>query len=128
MDWKHERVIRRVLRDLARQRVVSVLQPGDVLLVERALPMNDDTAPALRTCHLRGWVEPIGPDAIPHGSANGLLTGADPLFDRTEVLWRLTDSGWNVIHDTHSWIVATFMVSFAALVASCIGIWMTLIH
>ena len=83
---------------------------------------DDDIDAALRTCHLRGWVEPVSDDAIPTGLAENLQTGRGPLFDKTQLIYRLTDSGWNVIHDNHSWVVATFIVAAAALIASILRV------
>jgi hypothetical protein len=122
MGWQRERFIRHVLRGLARQRVVKILQPGNVWLVERALTVDDDTAAALRTCALRGWVEQVTNSAIPMGQAENLLNRGELVIDRADVIYRLTDSGWNVIHGNHSWVIATFIVAAAALVASIVSV------
>ena len=126
LGWRRERFIRRVLRRLARQRVAALLQPGNIWLVEQAIEVDDETSAALRTCFLRGWVEPISDSAIPTGDARNLIHNTAPLFDRAPVVYRLTDSGWSVIHDSHSWVVGTFVVSVAALVASIIGVMIVL--
>jgi hypothetical protein len=65
-DFRREAIIRRVLRRLSRQRVALVLQPGNVWVVEKAVEDNAETDTALKTCFLRGWVEPLE-RAIPQG-------------------------------------------------------------
>ena len=47
LSFQRERAIRRILRKLAKQRVVTVLQPGDVWVVEGAVEDNDETKAAL---------------------------------------------------------------------------------
>ena len=120
--FKRERRIRRVLRSLAGQRVVAVLQPGSVWLIENApdLPGKEE---AITTCLMRGWVEVLQ-DAVPKGQL-----GADGLPDRNEpfkghgTIYRITDSGWAVINRTHTWVMATFAVSLLALVAVVLQMW-----
>jgi len=83
-----EQFILSVLRKLARQRVALILQPGNVWVIEKAIQRNDDVDEALRTCHLRGWVEPIenaipkirlGPDGLlPPGPENARGTFSIP--------------------------------------------------
>jgi len=107
--WKREREIRKVLRELERQRVCGFLQ-GDLWLVEHPIPTDND---ALNTCRLRGWVEPMpGHKGIEKGNPS----------EARLPLYRLTDSGWNAIQSTHEWVVRTFIVAFATLVATVIGI------
>ena len=119
---KRERRVRRVLRSLAGQRVVAVLQPGNVWLIENApeLPGKEE---AITTCLMRGWVEVLQ-DAVPKGQL-----GPDGLPDRNEpfkehgTIYRITDSGWAVINRTHTWVMATFAVSLLALVAVVLQMW-----
>jgi hypothetical protein len=66
-DWRREWRVRGTLRALARQRVALILQPGNVWVIEKAVSDQDDTASALRTCFMRGWVESLA-DAVPIGS------------------------------------------------------------
>lgn len=125
-SWRRERVIRRVLRGIARQRVLRVMQPGNAWLVERALTVDEEVEGALRTCFLRGWVEPISNDPIPHGDAFRVGAATGPLFDGARVIYRLTDSGWNVINNVQAWVVATFVISVASLFASVVGVVVTM--
>lgn len=117
-EWRRERHIRRTLRALARQRVAMVLQPGNVFVVERAAPDDEDTLAAIRTCHMRGWVEPMFDGAIPHGRVPP--PGTPPAFDRSQPVYRLTDSGWAVIHRSHE-------VALLALVIALVGVIISLV-
>jgi hypothetical protein len=128
IDWKRERFIRKVLTRISRQRVAIILQPGNVWAVERAVSEDQpNVAEALRTCHMRGWVEPLS-DAIPKANftPKGNLTesleikGSSPIY-------RLTEGGWNVIKRTHGWIILTFIIAAATLFATLIGIYVTVL-
>src|SRR3990172_10363930 len=116
--WMRERKIRSVLRRLARQRVVGVFQPGNIWVIELSPVVDEEVEAALRTCQLRGWVE-ILEKAMPKGrlTPNGKLPPGK-LFDGVEPVYRLTESGWNVINRTHTWIVVTCVVAVATLIAT----------
>lgn len=120
MDWSRERAIRKTLRKLSRQRVALILQPGDVWVVENAIGHDDDTEAALRTCHLRGWVEPVA-DAVPMGdlTPEGQLP---PGSLTTRPCYRLTEGGWAALNRAHSWVVAGCLVAVTALIASIVSI------
>ena len=122
-DWARERFIRKVLKRLAGQRVGLILQPGNIWVVEKAVTDDDKVAEALRTCHMRGWVEPIT-NSIPQGelTPDGQLPNGE-LFSGRGPVYRLTEAGWNVIHRTHEWVVLTFVVASIALFATIVGIW-----
>lgn len=66
LDIKREWKIRRALHLLSKQRVVLVLQPGNVWVIEKAVQDNEDTDAALKTCYMRGWVEPLE-NSVPKG-------------------------------------------------------------
>ncbi|MDO8432406.1 MAG: hypothetical protein Q7S58_08370 [Candidatus Binatus sp.] len=121
--WRDEREIKKVLRRLSRQRVRMILQPGNAWFVERAVMSDESAQTALRTCHLRGWAEPIDHRAIPNMevSDEGDLP-TNPIS--INPVYRLTDSGWNAIHNTHSWIVSTFAVALVTLFATVLGVMM----
>lgn len=117
-NFRRERNVRRVLRALARQRVAVILQPGDVWVIENApsnLPLQDE---ALRTGLMRGWVEVLH-DAVPSGSLgpDGRLPEGPP-FQSRATIFRLTEAGWLVIHRTQFWVLATFVVALASLIAT----------
>ncbi len=120
-DWRRESFIRSILKRLSRQRVAVILQPGNVWVVERSPREEPFVEEALRTCHLRGWVEPIA-DAVRKGqlTQDGTLPDGE-LFSSFGPLYRLTDSGWNAIRRTHSWVVFTFVVASLTLAATIIG-------
>src|SRR5262245_40022673 len=90
-DWRRERVIRRILRGVARQRVAAVLPPDNVWVVEHAVGDGDEVQEALRTCHMRGWLEPIS-EAVPTGdlTPEGRLPPGR-LFSGLAPIYRLTD-------------------------------------
>lgn len=126
MGWtsfRRERNIRRVLRSLAGHRVVIVLQPGNVWVIENAPTSFPDYAEALSTCLLRGWIDVLD-EAVPHGQlgANG-LPDSKALFQGKGTIYRVTDSGWAVINRTHTWVLATFAVALLALVATVLQLW-----
>jgi len=93
--------IYRVLRRLAKQRVTIVLQPGNVWVIERAVPDDEETDALLKTCFMRGWVEPLE-NSVPKGrlNPNGTLPDGD-IFRSSGPLWKLTDSGWAAINRSH---------------------------
>ncbi len=114
-NWRREREVRRVLRSLTRQRVCGFDDSVNAWIVERALPSDQE---ALRTCEVRGWVETTPYGALEKKDPNDPTARAKV---RTR-LYRLTDSGWNAIHFTHAWVVATFVVALVTLFATGLGI------
>jgi len=113
-EWHRERFIRKTLRRLSQQRVVGIRQPdnileGEGLRIEKAVSEGegDKVVAALRTCSLRGWVE-VYTDAVP-------LLGVAPVY-------KLTSAGWNVIHRSHEWVVATFVIVAITLIATILSI------
>lgn len=122
-NWRQERAIRRTLRQVARQRVVKILQPGHVLVIEYAPPQSAATMERLRTCHLRGWLEVVQ-EGIPMAQ---VTTAGVPDAAEQGTLYRLTEAGWNVIHGTQTLLVATFWVSFGAFVAAVVAVYLQLV-
>jgi len=116
-DANRERFILSVLRRLARQRVALLLQPGDVWVIEYAVEDEKNVAEALRTCHMRGWVEPLA-HALPTGKVAPNGTLPEKLFTTEKPLYRLTDSGWSAIHRTHSWDVFACTIAGIGLIVS----------
>ena len=126
MGWtsfRRERNIRRVLRSLSGHRVVVVLKPGNVWVVENARTDFRDYEEALSTCLMRGWIDVLH-EAVPHGSLqpNG-LPSTESSFQKQETIYRITDSGWSVINRTQMWVMSTFAVALLALVASVLQLW-----
>lgn len=116
---RREFAIYRTLKAVSRQRVALILQPGNFWVIEKAIPHDEETEANLRTCHLRGWVEPIE-NAIPRGNLteDGRLPEGD-LFSTVGPLYRLTESGWNAIHRTH---VIALLGLIASLIAALLGV------
>jgi hypothetical protein len=123
LDWSRERAVKRVLKRLAGQRIATILQPGNVWVIEKALSGGPGEDEALRTCQLRGWIESLGDLPIPTGEIdpNKPLPSLGKLFTRTTPFYRITSAGWDQINRTHTWLVWTFMVSLAALAAAIVG-------
>lgn len=116
---KEEFSIYRTLKAVSRQRVALILQPGNVWVIERAIPDDEKTEANLRTCHVRGWIEPIE-NAIRKGrlTSDGNLPEGN-IFSEIAPLYRLTDSGWNAIHRTH---VIALLGLIASLVAAGVSV------
>ena len=124
--YKRERNVRKALKALARQRVAMVLPDGG-LVIELCPPRADWFDEAVRTAHLRGWVE-----VLHHSIPNGQLTfvGNQPRFPdalTAQTMYRLTEGGWTIIRRSHGWVIATFAVAVISLVASLAGIAVTLV-
>ncbi len=92
-EWK----IRQTLRALSRQRVAMILQPGGGWVIEKAIEFDDTTRADLATCQLRGWVDVLY-ERMPSGSVQSVLAGHPISLDKSETIYRLTDSGWAVIN------------------------------
>lgn len=120
-DLRRERRIRQALRGLARQRVVMILQPGNVPVIEKATNGRiPDLEAVLLTAQMRGWVE-VMHHAVPHASL-GSDFQLPKEWESQEHIYRLTDAGWAAIYRTQGWVVATFIVSLAALIAALVQI------
>lgn len=122
-SWRRERFILSTLRRLSKQRVVAVMQPGNAWLIERGVGHDDETEAALRTCHLRGWVELLV-DAIPRGtvSRGRDLPSIEQMIAKHGPIYRLTDSGWATIKRSHQWVIASWLVALASLISSVVAI------
>jgi hypothetical protein len=126
MNWtsfRRERNIRNVLRSLAGHRVVIVLKPGNVWVIENAPADFPDYEEALSTCLMRGWIEVLH-EAVQQGKlgADGRPDPRTP-FQGKSTIYRVTDSGWAVINRTQTWVMATFAVALLALVATVLQLW-----
>lgn len=118
LNFRRELAIRRTLRGLARQRVAIVLQPGNLLVVEKAIQRDEDTNANLLTCKMRGWVEVLE-DAVP--AASLMPDGRLPpnfQFERREPIYKLTSAGWSVIHRSYPLAILALVISIASLALS----------
>ena len=111
-SWK----IYRILRQLAKQRVGLVLQPGNVWVIEYAVPDNEETDALLKTCYMRGWVEPLE-NSIPKGKLqpDGSLPEG-PMFQSQGPVWKLTDSGWSEINRSHQLAIFGLFLSLLGVI------------
>ena len=112
--------IYRTLRLLARQRVALVLQPGNVWVIERAVPETERNSENIQTCMMRGWVE-ILHQSVPSGILNpdGTPPSNDKLIEKP--IYRLTDGGWNAIHRTHVMAILGVTLSLLGVVVAVLG-------
>lgn len=118
---KREKKVYEVLEDLSQQRVAIIRQPGDVWVIENSVSeKNEGVAEALRTCHLRGWVEVVE-DAVPEKQLNQDGTISDEPA-RNAPFYRLTEAGWNVINRTYTLQLSTFIIVFLTFIISLIGV------
>jgi hypothetical protein len=120
-----ERLVRRTLRALCRQRVALILQPGNVWVIEKAMKDTPETGAALRTCALRGWVEVIE-NAIPSGQLNSDGTLPSQLFSGVSPIYKVTDSGWSVVHRTQLWLLVSLVISALSFLVSVLACWVAL--
>jgi len=116
---KREIKIRKTLRKIAKQRVAMVLDPHKVWVIEHALMTNRSNEADIATCIMRGWIEVLS-ESIPKGSLNpdGSLPDVplNQLFNETENLYKITDSGWAVINRQNTIITVTLIVAFLTLI------------
>jgi hypothetical protein len=117
---KREYSIYKTLRLLAKQRVALVL-PGNVWVIEKAIPQTETNLENLQTCMMRGWVE-ILHDSVNAGrlTPDGHLPNGNP-FQSKQPIYKLTDSGWNAIHRTH-------ITGLLGVIIALIGVAITLIY
>lgn len=117
-DLRRERMIRKALRAIARQRVTLILQPGNVIVVENGTPDAEWFNVAVQTSHIRGWVD-ILHDSIPSGTVQ--FEGRNPILPKEmnpKTMYRLTEGGWSVINRSHGWVIATFFICLLTLTAT----------
>ncbi|HOY70646.1 MAG TPA: hypothetical protein PL131_08705 [Methylotenera sp.] len=91
----------KTLKFLSKQRVAIVLQPGNVWVIEKAMPDTEQNNENIQTCLMRGWVEVLH-ESVPTEKID-LSIGKIPELTQNNKknIYRLTDSGWNAIHRTH---------------------------
>jgi hypothetical protein len=115
-----------MLRKLARQRVCALIPDPEgriIWLTERSATysLNEEMQTDLYTCQMRGWAEPIA-DAVPAGDLTKSSEMPDPLYNRREAAFRLTEAGWNVIHREHGWLLFTAGAALASAVTSLLAL------
>ena len=121
---RREFSIYKTLRFLARQRIAVILQPGNVWVVEKAMPDTEQNQENIQTCLIRGWLE-VFQESVPTGKlTEELKLPSGNIFDGKKAIYRLTDSGWNAIHRSHvllilSLILALLGVAIPLLASKC---------
>ncbi|MBD3249462.1 hypothetical protein GF336_05435 [Candidatus Woesearchaeota archaeon] len=114
-DLLYERKVYRILKKLSKQRVAQVLS-GPVWIIEQGIPDDPEIIEVLNTSWMRGWVEPLE-EAIPKGKLKDGMLPENPLdFTSTGTLWKLTDSGWNVIHRTHQMRIYGMIIAVIGII------------
>lgn len=116
-DLQREHAIRRALRNLAKQRVALVLHPGNVWVIENVVDTKETDA-ALKTCHMRGWVEPLM-NAVPKSKL--MPDGQLPInleFENVAPLYKLTSAGWSVIYRSYQLALFAVLISVLSLLIS----------
>jgi hypothetical protein len=116
-----DRTVDRTLRQLAKQRIRAVLQPGNCWVIDCAIPQNGDTHAALLTCYMRGWVEPLE-RAVP--SSKLPPSGSLPpnfSFETMETFYRLTSAGWSVIHRSDLIAICALLISAMSFALAIFG-------
>jgi hypothetical protein len=116
-DLRREHAIRQTLRKLSRQRVALVLQPGNVCVIERAVKTTAETDTALKTCHMRGWVEPLE-SAIPQGNLTPDGRLPENLNFEAGPLYKLTSAGWSVIYRSNQLALVALVIALISLLVS----------
>jgi len=116
IDLKREWSIYRTVKALSKQRVAMILQPGNVWVIEKVIKETDETTANLRTCDLRGWIEPYE-NAIPKGklTPDNRLPEGD-IFTSVGPVYRLTESGWAKIHRAHTLLLISIFLAFMSLI------------
>jgi hypothetical protein len=118
-----EAQVKSALTALAQQRVRLIVQPGNVWIVDRSPVHTQEFNSAIATAMIRGWVTTIA-NAVPSAQLgpNGELPSG---FSGVEPIYQLTSAGWDAIHGIHLLLKQTFLVAVATLVATIIGVMVT---
>lgn len=120
-DYMVERKIKKVLRRLSKQRVALILNPGGVWVIERAVEIDEETEPLLRTCELRGWIELID-NEMPNGKLPKDGNFAGNPFTSVSPFYKLTDAGWRVINNELRLLLVSVLISILALICAILSI------
>jgi hypothetical protein len=102
-----------------------VLQPGDVWVIEKAVEDTSDNDANLKTCAIRGWLEPLA-NAIPSGKLDRDGSLPEKLFTGISSLWKLTDSGWSVIHRQQFWVLVSLLISTLSFLVAILSYWVAI--
>jgi hypothetical protein len=116
-----DQIIRDTLRQVAKQRIRVVLQPGNHWIVDLAITKDVDTEAALATCFMRGWIEPLE-HAVPSTrlSPDGNLP-PNFQFEGKETIYRLTSAGWSAIHRSNTIAICALLISALSFIVAIGG-------
>ena len=123
-DFKKERHIKSVLRQLSKQRVKNNF--GSAFEIEKIIPNDNETKLALDTCLMRGWVEelegPMGqisytsppPEPVPSNERQPKYLPSI----RMGPYHRPTDIGWAIIYRSYEFnFIVLLLTGLGVLVA-----------
>jgi hypothetical protein len=87
-------------------------------VIEKAVEDNEETDAALKTCYMRGWVEPLE-NSIPRGKLkkDGSLPDGN-LYHSFGPVWKLTDSGWAAINRVHEWTLISILIGAIGVIVA----------
>jgi hypothetical protein len=114
ISW--EKFVRKTLRDLARQRMMGVVQPGNLWLILGGPSSDEETFCAIQTAIMRGWVSIVHSN-IPSGEVQRPELG----LYRSGSIYGLTDSGWRVVHNEFWWIVVAAVSGILGVVIATLA-------
>ncbi len=118
---KREYSIYKTLRQLAKQRVAMVHQPGNYWVIENAMPMTKQNEENLQTCMMRGWVE-ILHESVPTQNLTDSMEIKDSVNAGNQHIYKLTDGGWNAIHRTHVLVVLGLILAVISTGVTVLGL------
>jgi len=113
--------IRRTLKQLARQRVARVHNPGNYWIIEKAMPKTKKNEANLQTCLMRGWVKLLH-ESVPTRKLGKNLEIDDSKSECYEHVYGLTESGWNVIHRNYSLFFLSVVISVIGVVVAVLNL------
>lgn len=121
-SWRRERFFRVILRRVTRQRALMNLDSENIWVIEDALPNDEQTQAALRTCHMRGWVEPLEDARLSTEWIEDveLVDVMEPVGEHA--IYRLTSAGWDALRGTHRLLLWTLVASLGSFAITLIGL------
>lgn len=111
---RKERRIRKLLRKIARQRVIGKVDPNtDVWIIEKSPDLSSLRNQAdIKTCLFRGWVEPLdSSNTWRYDPKKNNLSKSE-----VETKYRLTESGWKIIRSEYIILLLVLAVSIMTMV------------
>ena len=91
-------------------------------MIENTGTQTEDTHPALLTCYMRGWIEPL-PHAVPSAQLPADFNLCRVKFEQIEQQYRLTSAGWSALYRTAE--IAQTALAISSIVCRCDWAFMT---